>query len=73
MSNIEDQREELEALESILMDEFKLLDQDPFEFEIKLNSERDEPEKNFVRAKIILKLPFKYPEEIPEFHIKSSN
>jgi hypothetical protein len=59
--NYDEQQEEIEALESIFMDEFVLVEERPFKFEIQINSNGESEEKNHLKLKAIIDLPDSYP------------
>lgn len=71
MSNyIEDQNNEIEALESIYANEFCIIEREPFaKFSIKLST--DDYEENEVKLSCKIEFEFtpKYPDELPKIEI----
>lgn len=60
-NNFEEQQQEIEALQSIFVEEFTLLQDQPYKFEILINSNSESEEKNFIKLKVIVDLPLNYP------------
>lgn len=69
--NYEEQQEEIEALQSIFMEEFELTEEKPYKFEITINSNGESQEKNFLKLKAIFDLPDSYPHIVPLVRIKN--
>ena len=67
----EEQKDEIEALECIFVDEYELLSENPIKFEIHLKADWDEEESNFVELKLIIEFQEEYPEVVPKFQIKN--
>lgn len=57
----EEQRDEVEALESIFVDEFELLHNSPFRFELTVHTDREEEDLNFIVVKLVVEFPEEYP------------
>eukprot|EP01080_Neovahlkampfia_damariscottae_P009889 gene9889-2211_t len=68
----EEQEQEIEALESIYMDDFNLIEKDK-KYEINLKNENFEEEGKKVEIKFIVEYTDKYPEEKCYFNISSSD
>ena len=66
----EEQESEIEALEVIFPDEFKILAIKPYKFEIQINSNADEAD-NHLKMLLIVELPHDYPETIPDLRLKN--
>jgi len=63
---------EIETLKSIFVEsELEIKREKPYNFEIILNSNTENEERNFLKLKIIFDLPEDYPNEIPYFRIKN--
>lgn len=67
----DEQQEEIEALQSIFMDDFELVEERPYKFEITINSNMEGAEKNHLKLKVIFDLPDNYPSTGPVFRIKN--
>merc|ERR1711957_589499 len=62
-TNYDDQAEEIEALQSIFTEEeFILLNSKPYSFEVMINSNTEEEERNHLKLMIRFDLPKDYPE-----------
>lgn len=61
----------MEALQSIFVDEFKLIDEKPYKFEIMINSNQEAEERNFLKLKAIIDLPVTYPTQAPIVRLKN--
>ena len=72
-TNYDDQAEEIEALQSIFTEEeFILLNSKPYSFEVMINSNTEEEERNHLKLMIRFDLPKDYPENsIPLYRIKN--
>lgn len=67
----EEQQGEIEALEVIFPDEFKLTQEKPYKFEIEINSNADK-EINHLKMLLIVELPYNYPNDsIPFMRLKN--
>ena len=71
MDNREEQENEVEALECIFVDEFELLFNDPFKYEITLHTDRDDEDLDFIKVKLVIEYPLDYPLVVPKFQIKN--
>ena len=60
-NNYEEQYDEIQALESIFTEDFTLLEEKPYKFEININSNQESQEKNYLKLKMIVDLPDNYP------------
>jgi len=72
-NNKQDQKDEIEALQSIYLDEFSLITEDPYTFEIKIDANRDDDSKNHLSVIARIEFTENYPAEYPKFHIKSNS
>ena len=70
-ANYDEQFEEIEALQSIFMDEFEMMEERPYKFEIMVNSNSESKEKNHLKLKLVFDLPDSYPHETPVVRIKN--
>lgn len=66
----EEQEAEIEALEVIFPDEFKITQKKPFSFEIQINSNADEAE-NHLKMLLFVELPHDYPNNVPHLRLKN--
>jgi len=75
MSNAEEQRDELEALESIYSEEIDILGENPHRFTIPVKTEDYEDEETEVGRFVLLKFTFtpEYPSEAPLLEVEESD
>ena len=66
----EEQESEKEALEVIFPDEFKILNEKPYKFEIIINS-NTEKDENYLKMLLMVELPHDYPENVPFLRLKN--
>lgn len=71
MNHKEEQEQEIEALKVIFLDEFLLTYESPFRFELTIHTDRDEDDLNFIKVKLIVEFPEKYPEVPPKALFKN--
>lgn len=70
--NFEEQYEEIEALQSIFMEEeLEILEEKPYKFEITINSNGESAEKNYIKLKAVFDLHTDYPHQTPVIRIKN--
>lgn len=62
---------EIESLQNIYVDEFKVLREKPYQLEVMVNSNTESEERNLLKLKLIFDLPPAYPEEVPLLRIKN--
>lgn len=67
----EEQALEVLALESIFVDEFELINEEPVTYEITINADRLEEMDNFVVVKLKVEYPPLYPKVMPKFQFKN--
>ncbi|CAI2377350.1 unnamed protein product [Moneuplotes crassus] len=67
----EEQFLEIEALESIFVDEFELINEQPVTYEIIINADRNEEEDNYIVVKLKVEYPEDYPNVMPKFQFKN--
>lgn len=67
----EEQELEIEALESICVNEFELITEDPVTYEIIINADREDEANNFVVVKMKIEYPEDYPKVLPKFQFKN--
>ena len=72
MYNREEQENEVEALECIFVDEFELLFNDPFKYEITLHTDRDDEDLDFIKVKLVIEYPLDYPLVVPSSKSRTS-
>ena len=60
-NNFEEQQDEIEALESIFVEEFTLEEEKPYKFEVLINANSEDTDKNFLKLRLIFELPQDYP------------
>lgn len=70
-SNYEEQADEVESLTYIYCEDFELKSEQPYNFEIMLNSNTESEDKNFLKLKITFDLQQDYPQCVPYFRIKN--
>ena len=71
MNYQEEQEQEIEALKVIFLDEFLLTYESPFKFELTIHTDWDEDDLNFIKVKLIVEFPEKYPEVPPKAVFKN--
>jgi hypothetical protein len=71
MSNYEEQESEIEAIKCILLEDFTLIEEKPYKFEVLLNANNESSDKNHLQLKLIFELPENYPNEVPSIIIKN--
>jgi len=62
--NYEDLLCELEAIEVIFPEEYKLLTSKPYKIEIQINANAD-PDDNYLKMLLVCEIPHDYPNNIP--------
>ena len=67
----EEQEQEIESLQYIFPEEFKLNNEKPYKFEIMINSNTESEDKNFLKLRITFDLQEEYPNCIPFFRVKN--
>jgi len=65
------QAEEVESLTYIYPEEFELISENPYKFEIMINSNTEDEELNFLKVKVTWELSEEYPDKLPYFRIKN--
>merc|ERR1719469_1568680 len=72
-TNYDEQAEEIEALQSIYNEEeFSILNSKPYSFELRINSNSEDEERNHLKLMIRFDLPKDYPDvSIPLYRIKN--
>lgn len=53
------------------MDEFTLLEDKPFKFEIILNSNTESADKNYLKLQVIVDFPQNYPNQVPQMRLRN--
>lgn len=67
----EEQFLEIEALESIFVGEFELINEQPVTYEVILNADRNEDSNNYIVVKLKVEYPSEYPNVMPKFQFKN--
>lgn len=67
----EEQRLEVEALESIWVGEFELITEEPFTYEVEIKADREDEASNYVVIKMKVEYPLDYPKVIPKVQFKN--
>lgn len=67
----EEQQLELESLESIFVDEFELITEDPITYEVTIKAEREDEANNYIVVKLKVEYPTDYPKVAPKFQFKN--
>ena len=60
-NNFDEQYDEVQALESIFMEDFVLCEERPFKFEITIKANSESEERNFLKLKLVIDIPELYP------------
>ena len=67
----EEQEQEVEALQSIFVEDFTLVEEKPYKFEIQVNANSESQDKNYIKLRMIIELADDYPESLPNIRIKN--
>lgn len=70
-ANYDDQYDEIQACECIFLEQFQMLEERPFKFEILINSNSESEDKNHLKLKIVFDLPNSYPNTTPVTILKN--
>jgi hypothetical protein len=68
---VEEQQLEVEALESILVGEIEIINEEPYTYEVIIKADRDNDDDNFVTVKLKVEYPEEYPNVTPKFQLKN--
>ena len=69
--NYEEQEAEIEAIKFIFMEDFQILEEKPYKFEVLLKANSESDEKNHLSLKMTFELPDDYPNSIPSVRLKN--
>jgi len=69
--NYEEQESEIEAIKCIFMEDFTLLEEKPYKFELLLKANSESEEKNHLSLKLTFELPEDYPNNVPSVRLKN--
>jgi hypothetical protein len=53
------------------MEDLKIVEERPFKFDVKLNSNSESEDKNHLKLKLTFELPENYPHQVPSIRIKN--
>ena len=67
----EEQSLEIEALESIFVGEFELINEQPVTYEVIINADRNDENDNYIVVKLKIEYPIDYPNTMPKFQFKN--
>lgn len=70
-NNWESQQEEIESLTYIYPEELTVLKEQPYSFEVMINSNTESDDRNYLKMKIIFDLQNSYPDVVPFFRLKN--
>ena len=70
-NNYEEQECEIEAIKCIFMEDFQLIEEKPYKFEVLLKANSESVEKNHLSLKLTFELPDDYPNNVPSVRLKN--
>jgi len=70
-NNWETQQQEMESLGYIYPEELHIISEQPYKFDVLINSNTESEDKNFLKMKIHFDLQLSYPDCVPYFRLKN--
>ena len=70
-NNWETQQQEMESLGYIYPEEIHIISEQPYKFDVLINSNTESEDKNFLKMKIHFDLQLSYPDCVPYFRLKN--